>query len=131
MIAENFDARTLTTIATTTSTIGLSPYSSKRSPDERSDIRVSVVPSPHIAEPVISARAQLRSSRARDPLAHPGCSLNRSARSTFLRKLARSVPWRSSVFESPIRPLPAFEGSKPNGLIAIQAALSLSANASI
>ena len=37
MVAENFDARTLMTIATTTSTIGLSLYSSKRSADERSD----------------------------------------------------------------------------------------------
>ena len=93
MVAESFDARTLMTITMTTSTIGLSLYSSKRR--------------------------------------HAGYLLNRSARSTFLRKLVRSVPWRSSVFESPIRPLPADEGSKPNGLIAIQAALSLSANASI
>jgi hypothetical protein len=46
--------------------------SSKRSPDERSDIRGWT---PHIAEPVITVRAQLRSSRgahSRDPLAHAG-----------------------------------------------------------
>jgi hypothetical protein len=113
MVAENFDARALMTIAMTTSTIGLSLNSSKRSPDERSDIRVLVC-----ADPAYR-------------FAYAGYSPNRSARSTFLRKLARSVPWRSSVFESPIRPLPADEGSKPNGLIAIQAALSFSANASI
>jgi hypothetical protein len=42
--------------------------SSKRSPDERSDIQGWT---PHIAEPVITVRAQLRSSRgahSRDPL---------------------------------------------------------------
>jgi hypothetical protein len=46
--------------------------SSKRSPDERSDIQGWT---PHIAEPVITVRAQLRSSRgarSRGPLAYAG-----------------------------------------------------------
>jgi hypothetical protein len=42
-------------------------------PDERSDIRVFTAP--HIEEPVITARAQLRSAsgaHSRDPEAHAG-----------------------------------------------------------
>jgi hypothetical protein len=46
--------------------------SSKRSPDERSDIQGWT---PHIAEPVITVRAQLRSSRARIRATVGSCGL--------------------------------------------------------
>ena len=67
---------------------------SKRSLDERSDIRdYSNIP-PDIAEPVITARAQLRSSsgaHSRDPLAHPGHALLgcRTTKSPFIAALPR------------------------------------------